>query len=71
MLNNATLDCVPVGFADDDPLKQGKVIHGFRVFGGKRALGSICKQQRITEILISSIRISDERVEEILGICAG
>ena len=69
LLNNVTLDCVPVGFADDDPLKQGKVIHGLRVFGGNGSLRSICEQQRIKEILISTTRISAARLDEILGIC--
>jgi UDP-GlcNAc:undecaprenyl-phosphate/decaprenyl-phosphate GlcNAc-1-phosphate transferase len=69
VLNNRELQLTPVGFVDDDPLKKGKVIHGLRVFGGNGALKSICEQQRIAEVLISSTQISEERLATILQDC--
>ena len=36
MRNNPRLGCVPVGFADDDPIKCGKVIGGVRRLWGQR-----------------------------------
>jgi UDP-GlcNAc:undecaprenyl-phosphate GlcNAc-1-phosphate transferase len=69
LLNNRELQYAPVGFVDDDPNKKGKVIHGLRVFGGNGALRSICREQRVDEVLISSMRVSEERVEEILRDC--
>lgn len=69
VLNNRELQLTPVGFVDDDPLKKGKVIHGLRVFGGNGALKSICEQQRIAEVLISSTQISEERLAVILQDC--
>ena len=69
LLNNPALRFVPIGFADDDPLKKGKVIHGLRVFGGNGSLRRICEEQRIDEVLISSPRITEERVRDIVRDC--
>ncbi|HEX8173610.1 MAG TPA: hypothetical protein VF543_00660 [Pyrinomonadaceae bacterium] len=67
--NNRNLKYSPVGFIDDDPNKKGKVIHGLKVFGGNGSLQSICSEQRIDEILISSSKISKERIREIQQDC--
>ncbi len=69
LLNNPRLQYAPVGFLDDDPKKKGKVIHGLRVFEGNGALRSVCKWQRVDEILISSSKFTEERVKEILREC--
>ncbi len=50
-------------------MKQGKVIHGLRVFGGNGLLAKIVTEQKIEQILISSPRISEDRINEILRIC--
>jgi FlaA1/EpsC-like NDP-sugar epimerase len=54
---------------DDDPNKKGKVIHGLRVFGGNGSLGSICTAQNVDEVVISSPRLSEERVKQIQQDC--
>ena len=69
LLNNASLQCTPVGFADDDPLKKGKIIHGLRVFGGNGSFLTICGQHTIDEVLISSMKFTPERIEEIAREC--
>lgn len=69
LLNNRELSYAPVGFIDDDPKKQGKVIHGFRVFGGNGMLGKIVGDQQIEHLLISTPRISEERLAEISREC--
>jgi len=68
--NNSNLKLSPVGFLDDDPSKSGKVIHGLRVFGGNGDLGHVCEQQSVDEIVISSLKMSDERIEEVVRSCA-
>jgi FlaA1/EpsC-like NDP-sugar epimerase len=68
--NNRDLQLAPIGFLDDDPAKVGKVIHGLRVFGGNGDLGSVCTQHEVDEVVISSIKMTDERVQEILRCCA-
>ncbi len=69
LLNNRDLGYAPVGFMDDDPKKQGKVIHGFRVFGGNGLLKRIVGEQQVEQVLISSPRISEERIAEIWREC--
>ncbi len=64
--NNRELRLAPIGFLDDDPAKNGKVIHGLRVFGGNGDLRSVCAQHEIDEIVISSMKMSEERIQEIL-----
>ncbi|HEY6806499.1 MAG TPA: hypothetical protein VI306_23165 [Pyrinomonadaceae bacterium] len=68
--NNSELRLSPVGFLDDDPSKSGKVIHGLRVYGGNGDLRHICEQQHIDEIVISSLKMSDEKIEEVVRSCA-
>ncbi|MDX6499464.1 MAG: UDP-GlcNAc:undecaprenyl-phosphate/decaprenyl-phosphate GlcNAc-phosphate transferase [Blastocatellia bacterium] len=69
LLNNRELSYAPIGFIDDDPKKQGKVIHGFRVFGGNGMLGKIISDHQIEQLLISTPRISEARLAEILREC--
>lgn len=69
LLNNRELGYAPIGFIDDDPKKQGKVIHGFRVFGGNGMLGKIVSDHQIEQLLISTPGISETRLAEILREC--
>ncbi len=67
--NNPEWEYTPIGFVDDDPLKKDKVIHGLKVYGGNGALESICKQNKVQEILLSFRNISPERLKEVRKIC--
>jgi len=69
LLNNRDLQYSPVGFLDDDSSKSGKVIHGLKVFGGNGDLPEICKRHDVDEVLISSLKMSAERVAEVLSVC--
>ncbi|MGI9055000.1 MAG: hypothetical protein ACR2F2_04270 [Pyrinomonadaceae bacterium] len=67
--NNPQWNYNPIGFIDDDPLKTDKLIHGLRVFGGNGSLQSICRENQVQEILISSHFFSHTRLNEIREIC--
>ena len=67
--NNSELQLSPVGFVDDDPSKSGKVLHGLRVFGGNGDLGQVCEQQEVDEVVISSLKMSEKRIEEVVRSC--
>ena len=69
ILNNRELQYAPVGFVDDDPKKKDKLIHGLRVYGGNGALSTVCRDQRVDEVLISSSRFTEERLREIQRDC--
>lgn len=68
--NNSELHLSPIGFLDDDPSKSGKVIHGLKVFGGNGDLGQVCEQQGVDEIVISSLKMSETRLDEIVKTCS-
>ncbi|HET6855456.1 MAG TPA: hypothetical protein VFH46_24370 [Pyrinomonadaceae bacterium] len=68
--NNRELSLAPIGFLDDDPAKSGKVIHGLRVFGGNGDLGTVCLQHEVDEVVISSMKMTDERVQEVIRCCS-
>ena len=69
LLNNKELEYSPVGFLDDDPNKNGKLIHGLKVFAANGDLTLVCKQQDVEEVLISASRMPEVRVQEILRQC--
>jgi len=68
--NNRELQLSPIGFLDDDPAKSGKVIHGLRVFGGNGDLSAVCAQHEVDEVVISSMKMTEERIEEVLRCCS-
>src|SRR6267142_2183771 len=67
LLNNRELKYLPVGFLDDDPAKNGKVIHGLKVYAGNGDLSAVCRQHDVNELLISISRMPEDRLQEILG----
>ena len=69
LLNNRGLKYSPVGFVDDDPAKSGKLIHGLKVYAGNGDLTSLCRQHEVDEVLISSSRMPEARLQEILEFC--
>ena len=69
LLNNRGLKYSPVGFLDDDPAKSGKLIHGLKVYAGNGDLTSVCRQHDVDEVLISSSRMPEARLQEILVLC--
>lgn len=67
--NNPGWEYRAVGFIDDDPTKQGKVIHGLTVFDGNGDLADLCQKKEITDILISSKSIGSERLKTVKEVC--
>ena len=60
----------PVAFVDDDPLKRDKLINGLKVFDANGSLASVCREQNIQEILISSKKIKPEVIRNIRELCS-
>jgi UDP-GlcNAc:undecaprenyl-phosphate GlcNAc-1-phosphate transferase len=59
----------PVAFADDDPLKARKVIHGLRVHGTADGVVEACRAANVKDIVISSTKINSARLDEIVRDC--
>ena len=53
ILNNKGLNLNPVGFLDDDPLKTGKKIQGYPIFGRFETLPNLVEKHGICGILLS------------------
>jgi UDP-GlcNAc:undecaprenyl-phosphate GlcNAc-1-phosphate transferase len=68
LLNNPARNYVPVGFADDDQRKAGKLMHGLRVEGG--SLADVCTALRVEAVLISTTKIQPVRLRQIANECA-
>ncbi len=68
--NNRELGLYPVGFVDDDPQKQGRVIHGVRVLGPLERLGELAGAAHAHEVVISTSKLAAERSAQVAELCA-
>jgi len=65
--DNPTLKIQPIGFLDDNPLKQGKTIHGIAVLGQVDQIDSFI--DLFDEILIAIPKTSQEHMRKIVSNC--
>jgi len=66
---NAGLGLSIVGFIDDNPMKKGKRIHGYPVFGGENRMAAIIKKYQIKEIIVSFKVNGVEKKKNINRLC--
>ena len=66
---NKTLGLVAVGFVDDDPQKAGRLIHGVRVMGPSSELGRILVEEKVEEVLLSTVKVDGERLKQVAAMC--
>ncbi len=57
------------GFIDDDPGKQGAVIHGREVLGTTRDLARLCAEKNIDHVIITIAQASRREIRRIVEIC--
>src|SRR5438552_17459013 len=57
------------GFVDDDPDKQGLLIHGLRVLGTTRQLPRLVRELGIEQVAITVAQITRRDIRRILEIC--
>jgi UDP-GlcNAc:undecaprenyl-phosphate GlcNAc-1-phosphate transferase len=68
--NNPSYPFVPVGFIDDDPAKQGSIIHGIKVLGGREEMHGLCRKYKIRRVFISIMSGKREDFEDIYKLCS-
>jgi len=51
---NPGVRCRPIGFLDDDPHKQGRLVLGLPVLGGADRLAEILRQEQVRGLIVSS-----------------
>jgi UDP-GlcNAc:undecaprenyl-phosphate GlcNAc-1-phosphate transferase len=69
MRNNADLGREAVGFLDDEPTKQRIDLEGVRVLGGVDKLEEILRTHDVAEVVVSSMRIPQERLALLRRTC--
>lgn len=69
LLRSPTSYCHPIAFADDDPDKVGKEIHGYPVAGNCSSIPQIVKQLGIEMILIAMPSASVGQIRRVVEIC--
>lgn len=67
--NHLQLNSEPVVMIDDDVKKQGQVINGVPVVGGRQSILSTVENYHIDEIVIALPSASKREVREIIDIC--
>ena len=59
----------PVGFIDDDPLKQNHRVQGLRVLGDGSDLGRLCRRHQIDTVIVTTTKMSTQRERDIWKRC--
>lgn len=67
---NPDRNIAPVGFVDDDPLKQGQYVQGLKVLGTGQDVDALCQQHGVDVVLITAVRMTDARRMAIATACA-
>ena len=60
IFNGELSDLVPVGFLDEDPVIEGKTVHGLMVYGGHWKLASVARAKKIDEVIITVDSLTPE-----------
>lgn len=63
------LGITPVGFVDDDPVKQGAVIHGLKVMGKTDDLGRLSRKHGVEQALITVSNAPGTTIRSITDKC--
>ncbi|MDX1383356.1 MAG: polysaccharide biosynthesis protein, partial [Thermoanaerobaculia bacterium] len=69
ILGRGDLDILPVAFVDDDPAKQGAVIHGLKVLGETREIPRLARDLDIDHAIITIANAEASVIRGIAEIC--
>ena len=67
--NNAKLGCSPLGFVDDDRAKQGRIIHGVPVLGGRDKIAKLVERLQVEQIVVAMPSVLTDVKTDIIRIC--
>lgn len=69
LAKRSDLGMLPVGFVDDDLMKQGVVIQGLTVLGPTSRLAEICSERNVKRVLITMANASGAVIRNIVRQC--
>jgi FlaA1/EpsC-like NDP-sugar epimerase len=67
--SNPRMNYQMIGFIDDNPEKQGLVVHGARILGAGENLVGVAQKHHVEEILIALPSVSGPRMTSIIRSC--
>ena len=67
---NPEFQCDLIGFIDDDPQKKGKTQYDFPILGGLEEIDDIINKTNPSEIIISSYKIGNDKINLLKQICS-
>jgi FlaA1/EpsC-like NDP-sugar epimerase len=67
---NPSLGLYPIGLLDDDPVKQGKRIHGIRVLGPLDDLKKVIASEAVQEVIIAMPTAPGSTIRRVAQACA-
>lgn len=68
MITSRDVPYLPIGFVDDNPMKQGISIHGVKVIGKRKDLSRIIKKYDLAEIIIAMPAANQKIIKETVGL---
>jgi len=66
--NNPELHNLPIAFVDDDPMKIGKLMSGYKIYGPIAEIPGLIDVLNIEEVVITIVNIDSKRFQEIIQI---
>ena len=69
IVGRGDMDIEPIGFVDDDPLKQGTVIHGLRVLGTTHDIPELARRMPIDHVILTIAETAPQSLQRIVEIC--
>jgi len=66
---NPDLGRIPVGFVDDDSMRQGQTIQGIPVLGTGEDIVRICRQWEVDEVVVTTTKMSEARQRMVCRRC--
>jgi UDP-GlcNAc:undecaprenyl-phosphate GlcNAc-1-phosphate transferase len=66
---NPDLGRTPVGFIDDDAMKQGQTVQGLQVLGTGEDLVDVCRRQNVDEVIVTTATMPEARQRAVYRRC--
>lgn len=69
MQKNSQINLQPIGFLDDDPLKQNRTLHDLPIFGPVKDLGKVVEKNLVDEVIIAIPSAPGRMVRQVAELC--
>ena len=69
LLSNPSVNLRPVAFLDDDPDLSGREVEGYPVYEPLNGVRLLLCNQDVSDVVVSSEKVSDRRIRELSEVC--